>query len=211
MWIYCRNLTLCLVAAALACGCGSSAQPDAAAKAAAAAAAARKAASSVDAASRNLVGAVALNKTPSIPVEVRFALHERPAVAQPVDIDLVIVPLSASVDRVLGKVVSEDGLEVVDGAQIPATDHPTEGVPIRHTIRVVPRQDGIFMFSAVVTVDSGGEASTQSFVMPVIAGAGLADLPASAPAAGARGAAAAPGRAPPLAQQSASGPAAAVQ
>jgi hypothetical protein len=172
-----RTLTLCLAAATLLAGCGSGSKQSASSPKTRAAAAA-KAVNPANAVSANMVSAVALTKTTGVPVEVRFEVRDRPQVAHPVDVDLVIVPLSASVDRVSGKVQTEDGLDLVDGAEIPASDRPAEGVPIRHTIRVQPKQDGIFMFSAVVTVDAAGQSSTQTFSMPVIAGAGMPDLPA---------------------------------
>lgn len=172
-----RTVTLCLAAAALLAGCGSGTQQDTANLSNKARAAA-KAVKPADVISANMVSAVAVNKTAGVPVEVRFEIKGRPQIAQPVDVDLVILPLSASVDRLSGKVQTEDGLDLIDGADIPASDHPAEGVPIRHTVRVQPKQDGIFMFSAVLTVDGGGQSSTQTFSMPVIAGAGMPALPA---------------------------------
>jgi hypothetical protein len=85
-------------------------------------------------------------------------------------------------DRVSGKVQADEGLELVDGAQIPATERPVQGVPIEHLIKVLPKRDGIFTFSATLTVESGGQSSTETFSMPLIAGAGLTDLPAKLPA-----------------------------
>ena len=170
-----RNLIIGLGALGVLGGCGSGTHSADAARAIAAAAAAKKAASAAD----TMVSAVTLNKTPTAaPVEVKFELRDRPQVAQPVSIDLVIVPLSAAVDRVSGKVESDEGLDLVDGAQIPATDRPAEGVPIRHSIKVQPQRDGIFTFSAVLVVVSGGQSATETFSMPVIAGAGIPDLPA---------------------------------
>lgn len=171
-----RTLTLCVAAGLLMSGCGSRSQQGAATSATRTPAA-RKAINPADAISANMVSAVPVNKTPSVPVEVRFEVKDRPQIAQPVAVDLVIVPLSASVDRVSGKVQTEDGLDLLDGEQIPASDRPTEGVPIRHTVRVQPKQDGIFMFSVVVTVDAAGQSSSQTFTMPLIAGSGIPDLP----------------------------------
>jgi hypothetical protein len=215
MGILSRNLILGLGVLAVLWGCGSGTHSAQAAKAIAASAAARKAAGASD----TMVSAVTLNKTPSaVPVEVKFELRERPAVASPTNIDLVIVPLSAAVDRVSGKVESDEGLELVDGTQIPATDRPAEGVPIRHSIKVQPKRDGIFTFSAVLVVESGGRSATETFSMPVIAGAGLPDLPAkpgvaSPAAAGSAPAAAgtAATKATALATKSAPASAAAVQ
>jgi hypothetical protein len=173
-----RTLTLCLAAAALLSGCGFGSQQGAGSSSTRTQAAARKPLNPADAISANMVSAVALNKTAGVPVEVRFELKDRPQVAQPVDVELVIVPLSGAVDSVSGKVQTEDGLDLLDGAQIPLSDRPPEGVPIRHTIRIQPKEDGIFMFSAVLSVEAAGQTSTQSFSMPVIAGAGMPDLPA---------------------------------
>jgi hypothetical protein len=206
-----RTLTLSLAAAALLSGCGSGSHP-AASNPATRAQAARKAVNPADAISANMVSAVAVNKTASVPVEVRFELKNHPQVAQPVDVDLVIVPLSGAVDRVSGKVETEDGLDLVDGAQIPASERPAEGVPIRHTIRIQPKQDGIFTFSAVVTVDAGGGSSSQTFSIPVIAGAGMPDLPAHpTPTPAASTAAAAPARTSPALAATPRGGAAATQ
>jgi len=94
----------------------------------------------------------------------------------------MIVPLTGTLDRVSGKVEADDGLELVDGGQIPPTDRPVQGVPIEHLIKVLPKRDGIFTFSAILTMEAGGQSSTEMFSIPLIAGAGLKDLPAKPPA-----------------------------
>jgi len=65
----------------------------------------------------------------------------------------------------------------VDGGQIPAADRPPEGVSIAHTIRVLPKRDGIFTLSAVLTVDSAGQSNRETYSIPIIAGSGMPDLP----------------------------------
>jgi hypothetical protein len=179
-----RNLTrhaaVCLAAAAALYGCGSKESPGKTGMPAGAPV--HKAASPFASLSRRTVSATAANKPAAVPVQVRFELRDRPSVAQPLDIDLVIVPMAADIDRVSGKVVTDDGLELVEGGDIAPTEHPPEGVPLEHSIKVLPRRDGIFTFNAVVTVDSGTKTSTETFSMPVIAGAGVKDEPAAAPA-----------------------------
>ena len=179
MWSLTRNSAVWLLAAGILCGCGSG-KP--AAGAGGNGALKTHPAKPADALASRMVSAVAAGKASAVPVQVKFDLRERPSVAQPLDIDLVIVPTSASVDRLSGKVVADDGLELVDGADIPPTDRPAQGVPISHTIRVLPKRDGIFTFSAVVTVDSGGHSTTETYSMPLIAGAALSG---GAPAKGA--------------------------
>ena len=135
--------------------------------------------------SPNMVSAVGEPKGSPVPVQVKFELKGRPGVAQPLDIDIAIMPKSGSVDRITGKVETEEGLELVEGAQIPAADRPAEGTVIHHSVRVMPKRDGIFTLSAVLAVDSAGQTGNETFSIPVIAGQGLPDLstkPAASPA-----------------------------
>jgi hypothetical protein len=168
-----RNLVLLGMAAVALWGCGSRESTNSASPTAATGTA--KKPSPAQTTMRTMVRAFAANKNVTVPVQVRFQLQQRPAVGQPVDVNLVILP-SSTVDRISGEVQADDGLEVVDGAQIPAADRPAEGVPIAHSIKVVPKRDGIFTFSAVLNVDSGGQTATQTFSMPIIAGSGVPGL-----------------------------------
>ena len=176
MLIVNRNVYLGLALAALLWGCGSGSQPDGQGPTAHKGAM-RKHTLPEDG-SRNLVSAVAAHKVASMPLQVKFALKARPDVGQPLEIDLVIVPLSGSIDRLSGEIEGTDGLSVEEGAQIAALERPVEGTAIHHAIRVTPHRDGIFTFNAVLTVDSAGQTLTESYGMPLIAGAGMPDLPA---------------------------------
>jgi hypothetical protein len=194
MRMFGRNLALSVAAAALLTACGSRSSGGAAIPTAAKPVT-RKTLSAADEVSRNMVSAVAANKPSALPIQVKFDLRDRPQVGEQAELDLAIVPMSASVDRVSGKVEGEEGLEVVDGAQIAATDHPAEGTPIRQSVKVVPRQEGIFMVHAVVTVDAAGQTSSETYAIPLIAGGVPPDQPvkpagtAPAPAIAAAGSA----------------------
>ena len=177
MCTFSRNLLVSLVVGAAVCGC-SGGEPSAAANHAAQAAAAKRPANPLEARLHAMVSAVPANKGTSVPLQVKFELRGRPTIAQPVDIDLLIVPLTGTLDRVSGRIESDDGLEVVDGAQIPPTERPPQGAAIEHLIKVLPKRDGIFTFSAILTVESGGIASTETFSMPMIAGSGMPEPPA---------------------------------
>ena len=165
----CRKLALVLAAAAMLAACGSH-SPGGGPVSQAAKSVAKKPLNPMDQLSRNMVSAVASTKPSAVPVQVKFELRGRPDVGQPVDIDLAIVPMSGSVDRVSGKVEAEDGLELVEGGDIAASDRPTEGVPIRHAVKVLPKREGIFTVRAALTVSASGVASTESYSMPLIAG-----------------------------------------
>jgi hypothetical protein len=106
---------------------------------------------------------------PSV-VQVKFELRERPQVASPLEIDLVIVPVAANVDRVFGTIEAGAGLELADGAQIPPADRPAEGIPIAHSVKVLAKREGIFTVTATLTVDAAGVSSSQTFAIPVIVG-----------------------------------------
>ncbi|MBV8143566.1 MAG: hypothetical protein JO184_01070 [Gammaproteobacteria bacterium] len=175
-------LTLALAAAALLSGCGSHSPEAGPAAGAASKAVARKAVNPADELSPYMVSAVAANKPSTVPVQLKFELRDRPGVGQPLVVDLAIVPMSASVDRVSGKVEGEDGLELTDGGVIAATERPPEGVPIRHSVKVVPGREGIFTVRASVSVDAAGSSSTETYSIPVIA-TPAADGPRGAPAA----------------------------
>jgi len=124
-----------------------------------------------------MVSAVVANKSAAVPVQVKFSLGTRPAAAEPLDVGLVVLPTAATIDRISGKIVTDDGLDIVGGGEIAATDHPAAGVPLEHAVKLLPRRDGVFTFNAVITVDSGANTSTETFSMPLIVGAGVSAAP----------------------------------
>jgi hypothetical protein len=105
-------------------------------------------------------------------VQVKFELQGHPDVSQPLDVDVVIVPVFGAVDRISGKFTADDGLEVLSGQDIPAAEKPAEGTPMHYSVRVLPKRDGVFTLTATLSVDAAGHTTTQIFSMPVIAGAG---------------------------------------
>jgi hypothetical protein len=175
-WIVARNFALSVAAATAFAGCGSHSDGTSATRAPAKPIV-RKGLNPADDTSR-MVSAVAASKPSTLPVQLKFDLHDRPDIGQPLDVDLAIVPMSASVDRVAGTLEGEDGLELLDGGQIAPTDRPVEGVPIRHSVKVLPKREGIFTLHAVLTVDAAGQSSTGTYSVPVIAAARGSDAPA---------------------------------
>jgi hypothetical protein len=179
------NLGPALAATVILFGCGSGETPGVAGGAAKPAAAPRQMQSG-EVVSPNMVSAVGGTRTGPAAVQLKFELRERPDVAQPLDIDVVILPASATLDRLYGRVETGDGLELADGAQIAPTERPVEGIPIRHSIKVLPKRDGIFTVNAVVSMDAAGQSWSQTFSIPVIVGAGSTAAAATKPAAAAR-------------------------
>jgi hypothetical protein len=171
-----RYSAAALGAVAILCACSSGETPGAAASPPSQAAPRKSPVSNL--LSPDMVSAVSVGGTGPPAVQVKFELRQRPGVAQPLDIDLAIVPASGALDGVSGKVEVGDGLELSAGGHIAPTEHPVEGVPILHSIKVLPKKDGIFTVSAVLSVDAAGQSSSQTFSIPVIVGAGLSEPPA---------------------------------
>jgi hypothetical protein len=117
-----------------------------------------------------MVTAVSAGKS-GLPVDVKFALRQRPEVGQSAELDLIVIP-SAPLDRLMTSFHAEEGLTLSDGAQPSVQDRPEPGVPIPHALTIVPKQDGIFYVDAIVLADSGTESIARTFTIPVIAGGG---------------------------------------
>jgi hypothetical protein len=156
-----------------AAGCGSQNEP--APAPARTAAPVKKAASPADGLSPYLVAAVTTAKGGASLLQVKFEVGARPAVGDPVDVDLVIVPAADHIEQISGTVSGDDGLEVVSGGTVPAAEKPAFGTPIHHKLRVRAKRDGIFTLSAALTVDAGGQTLAPVYSLPLIAGNGFVD------------------------------------
>ncbi len=183
-----RNATAALAIALAVAACGSSSK-GAATNSAQSAARARKL-SPEEQLKRSLVAGVTQTKagTAAQPIQVQFSVQGKPDVAQPVEVVLAIIPTTGNLDRIFGRVEGDEGLEMVGSGDIEEVLKPVENTPIHHTVKVLPKKDGIYTLTATVSVDAAGQISTQSYMFPLIAGKGMPDLPA-APAPGAKPAA----------------------
>lgn len=180
-----HRLALLFGLAAAAAGCGSQNEPAPAQTKAPAPV--RKAPSPADALSPYLVAAVTTAKSGASLVQVKFEVAARPAVGEPVDVDLVLVPAVDHIEQISGTVSGDDGLEVLSGGTLPAVEKPVFGTPIHHALKVRARRDGVFTLSAALTVDADGQTLAPVYSIPLIAGKGLADIgagpaPARSPA-----------------------------
>ena len=121
----------------------------------------------------DMVAAVTASKGP--PVELKFALPVRPEVGQVTDIDVALVTSQPVPESVSISFQVVDGLEIVDGSQMERIDKPAVGTPIRHVVKVLPKRDGIFAITAVVSFTVSSQETNRTFSIPVIAGQGLPD------------------------------------
>jgi hypothetical protein len=121
----------------------------------------------------DMVAAVSASKGP--PVELKFALPVRPEVGQVTDIDIALVTSQPVPESVSISFQVVDGLEIVEGSQMERIDKPALGTPIRHVVKVLPKRDGIFAITAVVSFTVSSQETNRTFAIPVIAGQGLPD------------------------------------
>jgi hypothetical protein len=127
----------------------------------------------------DMVAAVSASKGP--PVELKFSLPVRPEVGQSTEIDVALVPSQPLPDSVSISFQVVDGLDIVDGSQMERVDKLTAGTPIRHMLKVLPKRDGIFTLTAVVSYTASSQELNRTFSIPVIAGVGLTDQVAKGP------------------------------
>jgi hypothetical protein len=127
-----------------------------------------------------MVTAVSASKA-GPPVELKFSLPVRPEVGQVTDIDVAVVPLDPVPDNVSVAFQVVEGLEIVDGSQLDRVEKLTVGTPIRHVVKVLPKRDGIFTLTAVVSFTAANQDLNRTFSIPVIAGEGMPDQVARGP------------------------------
>lgn len=109
------------------------------------------------------------------PVALKFELREPPQAGQLLDVDIAILADAPAINRIYGKFQGAEGLDLVEGGELPAIDKPAAGSIIRHVVRVLPKQDGIFTVSATVSVDVADDSLSRTYSIPVIVGDGLTE------------------------------------
>ena len=129
----------------------------------------------------DMVAAVSVGKG-GPPVGLKFELRSRPQPGQPVDLDLVVLPDAAAIDRIDGRFDGSENLALVEGGDLGAIEKPAQGSVIRHVVRLLPKQDGIFTVTAAVTVTLANDSITRTFTIPVVVGEGLPELTAKSEA-----------------------------
>jgi hypothetical protein len=111
-------------------------------------------------------------------VDLKFKLTRRPAVGEPVDIELALIP-NEDLERLFARFQVSDGLQLLSGAQTERFEHPAKGEPLAHKLTVTAQTDGIFYVTAVLLADSETESIARTFSFPLIAGKGLPELPSA--------------------------------
>ena len=107
------------------------------------------------------------------PVEMKFALLTRPEVGQVMDLDVAVVPRAPVPESLSVSFQVADGLDIVGGSQLERVDKLEDGAPIRHVVKILPKRDGVFTLTAVVSFVAANQDWSRTFSIPVIAGEGL--------------------------------------
>jgi hypothetical protein len=126
----------------------------------------------------DMVGAFGGTRGQAGLVDLKFKLTRRPAVGEPVEIQLELIP-TVELERLFGRFQAGEGLQIVSGAETEHFDHPATGVPLTHTLTVAAKTDGIFYVTAILLADSDKESVARNFSFPLIAGQGLLETPAA--------------------------------
>lgn len=178
-----RSLMLAVVLGLTLGGAGCGSRTDSAAAAKPITPVVKKPLSPLDQLSPNLVTAVVTGKAGAGLLQLKFELAAPPALGEPVDMDVVIVPTADNLDEISGTIQGEDGLDVIAGNTIAPVEKPTYGNPVHHALKVVAKRDGLYTLTANMSVATGGQVVNPVFAIPVIGGSGSSEG-AAAPAPG---------------------------
>ena len=89
------------------------------------------------------------------------------------DLDVAVVPRTPVPESLSVSFQVVDGLDIVDGSQLERVDKLVDGTPIRHVVKILPKRDGVFTLTAVVSFVAANQDWSRTFSIPVIAGEGL--------------------------------------
>lgn len=132
----------------------------------------RGAADSADAPDATMVSAVSSGK-PGAAVDLKFDIATRPRVGEPLQVNIAVTTRAADIDKLQVIFQSTEGIQVMDGVQLPTQEKPADGQTFSHVVTVVPQKDGVYYLSAVALVESGGDAGSsvaRTFAIPIIVG-----------------------------------------
>ncbi len=168
-----RRLALLLAAAVALAACGNEApvEPDpAAAKTAETAAAAEKASAALAEATKHMVSGYSPPGKPGAPVDLWWEMKDRPKAGEPMTIELAMVP-RIDTTHLRATFIATDGLNVRPSPTPASFKDAEAGGIYRHSLAVVPREDGAYYVSVIVLMDLEGGPQARTFSMPVMVGA----------------------------------------
>lgn len=128
-----------------------------------------KRAPTVDELTEGMVEAVSLVKS-TAQVGLKFQLSQRPALGQPLQLVLAVIPQAAA-DSATVQVAGSDGLQVAAEAaslQIPSIEL---GQVYKQSVTVTPTTEGVQLLSLTVALNHADGSESRTFSVPVIVAA----------------------------------------
>ena len=161
-----RSLLLCTLAATGACHRSSDAPAPAPQPTVAVPAIAKKG-PGAEQLTAGMVEAVSQGKS-QLAVKLKFELRQRPTLAQPLDINIAVLP---QIDAELAGIqVTGDGLTVPPGASQLDSTAVQAGQVYRHDIRVTPTAEGVLLLNLTVSLKHDDMTESRAFSIPLIVG-----------------------------------------
>jgi hypothetical protein len=161
-----RVLMLCTVAAASACHGDSEtpSTPTAAKPHISAPVPARKGPTAGEL-TAGMVEAASQGKS-QLPVDLKFDLQQRPAVGQPLDVNIAVVP---QIDAGAAEIqVAGDGFTITPGTNPIDLPNVAAGEVYRQTVKVTPTVAGVLLLGLTVSLKHDEMTESRSFSIPVI-------------------------------------------
>jgi hypothetical protein len=179
---FARAVALSLLAA-IAAGCGGKSDQEAAAKTAKAAAAAKQSADKAAALTGDdrLANAVVVTGKNSAPVDLKYDIAVKPAVGQPFEVELTLLPRLAA-DSLDVEFSAVEGLTLVGGAPISFKNVQAGD---RYTAKVLAQSDvaGMYYIGVSAKMTTKVQSEVRGFSVPVYVGTpAAAEKPAAEPA-----------------------------
>jgi hypothetical protein len=162
-----RVLMLCTVAAASAChgDSGTPAPPAATAQPHISVPVAVKRGPTAGELTAGMVEAASQGKS-QLPVDLKFDLQQRPALGQPLDVNIAVVP---QIDAGAAQIqIAGDGFTVAPGTN--PIDLPTvaAGEVYRQTVKVTPTVAGVLLLGLTISLKHDELTESRAFSIPVI-------------------------------------------
>lgn len=118
---------------------------------------------------------------PGAPVRVRFDVKERPEVGRPLAVDIAIAPQAAS-ETLRYTIRTPEGLTALRGANTKRLSKVSAGAEFHDTLTVIPQENGRYILSVVVVMDSANGPLARVFALPIDVGVTAAQSLSSKPA-----------------------------
>jgi hypothetical protein len=115
-----------------------------------------------------MVEAVTIGKS-TVPITVKFELHERPVVGRPLDVIIAVLPQVTGAATL--QVTGSAGLQLAPGAETVKIPSIESAQAYRVTISTTPTADGVQGLGINVSVTHDDTTEARSFSVPVIVSA----------------------------------------